>query len=509
MTRVSSFSAGGRYSGGERVRAGANETMMQSGWCLICGTFKRTEFVLRSLDVAGHADMTAAPVRFVMCSRCGHVYRDPMPDADEWQVAGWPWQPVSRSCDSLDLDEVRFREFDAWVSARLMGDAPDHSLLHIGPPSVGGRRRFAESGWEIYSLADGHGRLRPPLAPEGDGPPPSSFSGVIRRGGRRFAVAVFSAIEQFADPVPLLRALRPFLQAGGALAVAALDLLAPPSSEHLFREFLCSRQMRLYSLNSLLTVLARSGYRAEAVTCFSGGGGLGVIARPVEWEPDHPFDDPEAIRHLYHALGWPGSVEPLGWNLAALAEHQPLVLPLLCQQMESGRYLIRRSGRHVLGVLATTEEGDVVPVVRWGEMDGHPSLLAHGRSPAPGVIVQMGLGSGELASALAQRLGPSQHLFVWEADLALARVVLEAVDLSPLWHRPSVSLLLGDAPPMTREQEELLRRPMAVFSTNTARRWNAVAYRHYLGNLTLADAPSAELLAPPMDCTVPSLKGTA
>lgn len=482
---------------------------MQSGWCVICGMSKRTEFVRQSADAAaGNGDMTAAaPIRFVMCCQCGHVYQDPMPDADDWEATGGTWQPASRAPDTFDLDQVRFREFDAWVSARLMQDAPGQSLLHIGPSSSGVCRRFAESGWEICRMAAGYGSGRSPMAPECGDMPPSSFSGITRRGSRHFAAAVLSVIEQFADPVPLLRAIRPFLHADGALAVAALDLLAPPPSEYLFREFMCGRQLRLYSLNSLLTVLARGGYRAEAVTCFPGGGGIGVIARPAEWEPDHPYDDPEAIRRLYHAYGWPGSIEPLGWNLAALAERQPMVLPLLCRQMENGRYLIRRSGRHVLGVLGMTEEGDVVPIVRWGEMDGHRHLVTDGQSPEPGVIVQMGLGSGELAMALARRLRPSQHLFVWEADPELARVILEAVDLSPLWHQPDVTLLLGDAPPMTQAQEELLRHPAAVFSTNAARRWNAVAYRHYLGNLNLADAPA--LSAPPCEGTPPLLSGTA
>lgn len=471
---------------------------MQSGWCLICGMSKRTEFVRPATDASVPGD-ASVPVRFVICGRCGHVYQDPLPDPDDWTPSGNGQGARVPSAGSGSLDGTRYREFEAWLAGRRQAATASRRLLHVGPVTTLVSGLFADSDWEVYGVVPEYGP-RGLLISTGEAAA-GSFE------AHRFDCAVLSSVEQFADPVPLLRAIRPYLHADGVLAIAALDLLAPPPSEYLFREFMCGRQLRLYSLNSLLTVLARAGYRAEAVTCFPGGGGLGVIARPAEWEPDHPYDDPEAIRSLYHAFGWPGNIEPLGWNLAALAERQPMVLPLLCRQMESGRYLVRRSGPHVLGVLGTTDEGDVVPIARWGEMDGHRHLLADRQPLGPSVIVQMGLGSGELALALAQRLRPSQHLFVWEADPQLARVVLEAVDLSPLWHRPDVSLLLGDHPPMTPAQEELLRHPAAVFSTNAARRWNAVAYRHYLGNLNLADVPALSRSA--CEGPVPSLNGTA
>jgi hypothetical protein len=202
--------------------------------------------------------------------------------------------------------------------------------------------------------------------------------------------------------------------------------------------------------------------------------------------------DPEAIRQLAAACRGRGAVGPLGWNLAALAETQPWTLPLLCRRTEPGRYVVRRSAAGPVAVAARDEDGSEVPLLRWGGLDGQ------GRPPTlwglP-TIVQLGLGSGALAGALAERAGPRQHLFVWEADPALARAVLEAVDLSHLWLSAQVSLLLGERPDLPPDRRRRLGAPAQVIATDSARRWNTWIYRTILAGLNPASPPVQALVA--------------
>jgi hypothetical protein len=230
---------------------------------------------------------------------------------------------------------------------------------------------------------------------------------------------------------------------------------------------------------------------------------MGIMARPATWVPDHPPDDPVAIQQLFQVLQWPGSTDVLGWNLASLAETQPWVLPVLCRAMDRDRYAVRRSGGCPMALEVQTPDGVRIPVVRWGDLDGYkdmpellvpPSATSQGRAQTVNdeTLVQLGLGSGELAVRLAEGLCDSQHLFIWEADPLLARTILEVVDLSPLWLSTQVSLLLGDEPAGPPARRRRLMGPMILHSTDSARCWNTPLYRQILGQLNLSGAAHNE-----------------
>lgn len=212
------------------------------------------------------------------------------------------------------------------------------------------------------------------------------------------------------------------------------------------------------------------------------------------WEgDDRPWSaDPEAIRQLF-AVSRPGeAVGALGWNLAALAETQPWTLPLLCRKTDPERYVVWRSAAGPVAVAARDDDEVEVPLLHWGGCDGQ------GRPPTLSglpTIVQLGLGSGELAGALAERAGPRQHLFVWEADPALARAVLEVTDLSHLWLSAQVSLLLGEQPALPADRLRRLGDPAQVVTTASARRWNTWIYRTILSGLNPASPPVQTLVA--------------
>jgi hypothetical protein len=300
----------------------------------------------------------------------------------------------------------------------------------------------------------------------------------------------------------MLHAMRNSLDEDGVLFVATPNLLDPPPARLLGGLF-SGAHARLYSPGALQTILARSGFQTELVRSCQGDGLLGIIAKPADWVQDHPFDDPAALQQLFQVLQWPGSTDVLGWNLASLGETQPWVLPPLCQAGERNRYAIRRSGRCLLALNAHLSEGPEIPVVRWGDLDGYketpelinpkiPSSQGTTRMVADVTLVQLGLGSGELAKHLADSLGDSQRLFIWEADPALARAILEAVDLSYLWLSKQVGLLLGEKPVVPPEHRRRLERPAFLHITDSARCWNTSVYRQILGRLDLSDSASRQ-----------------
>lgn len=471
---------------------------MQVGWCLICGSGTRLELARKAQDqamayVTGQAE---AAVRFVVCLQCGHAYQDPMPDAEDLHrlraeagQGGSLWRPIpddeyarnpagSPWCD---------RDLGRWLLETVESTLCRRTLLAIGRGLADCLHPFKEGGWEVtegISLSAWSGL---------SGPMPD----------RRFSLIVLlHTIEHLPDPIPMLQALRDRLEDDGVLFVATPNLFSPPPVRRCFDDFLSGAQVRLYSPGTLQTALARAGFQTDAVRVVAGDCRMGLIARSSDSVPDQPGDDPLAIQRLYRVLQWPGSADVLGLNLAALSETQPWVIPPLCRQafpdeMGTRRYRVRRSNGCLVALGLHHADGHDVPIIRWGERDGHRAILLdpfhREQAESHATIVQLGLGSGELATALAERLRASQHLIIWEADPALAKAILEVVDLSSLWLSTQVSLLFGSHPYLSQDQQQRLKQPSLLYITSSARCWNIWTYRHMIGTLTpsglTADGP--------------------
>lgn len=455
---------------------------MQNGWCLICGSGARLE--LARLGGGTPAQGLPAPAtadcRFVVCRHCGHVYQDPMPEAEHlWRSTWWNGGP----------QQAGSREMGEWLADRMEHRTPRRTLLFIG----NGKQRtagdgdmllpFRERGWDICDVPSSS----PALSWRGGGERPWA-----RASGRKFSLVIRDAIERLPDPLPSVQALRSFLEEDGALFVTGSNLLDPGPADRMTNELLHQSHVRLYSPGMAQTVLARCGFQTEAVRAFRRDRSLGILAKPVSGTADHPFDDPAAILEMFRVLQWPGSTEILGWNLAALAETQPWVLPPLCRRLERHAFVVRRSGRCLTAVECRASEGGDRAIVRWGERDGY---LNDPAQPQPGLrdatIIQLGLGSGELATHLAERLYDDQHLIIWEADPVLAKTVLRLVDLSPLWLSTQVSLLVGPQPELPPALRLRVQAPAHVYNTLSSREWNPWAYRQILGDLNPLPLPSS------------------
>lgn len=445
---------------------------MQSGWCLICGSGAKRELA-RGRNASAAGSMSALR-RFVLCGRCGHVYRDPLPDGEDL------WRAITSGGEASPVDG----DLGRWLADEVEPRVRRRRLLAVG---CGGGERTADSalietfrrrGWDVCEV--------PPQSPT-----LAWLAAAIPRRAqssdpvRKFSLILRGGLERLVDPLPRLLALRRHLSEDGWLFVFTPNLLDPAPAERLPRDLFGEASVRLYSPGMARTVLARSGFRTEQMRAYRRDRTLGLLARPAERAEEPGFDDPAAIQDLFRVLQWPGSTEALGWNLAALAETQPWVLPALCRRPEGQAFVVRRSGRCLLAVEGRTEEGRPVPIVRWGESGGSggESGLPAGRLSRDATIVQLGLGSGEAAARLAERLTDAQHLFIWEADPELAKTVLRLVDLSPLWLSTQVSLVIGSQPGLPPSLSHRLQAPAQVYTTPSARQWNPWAYRQIVSRL--------------------------
>ncbi|MDE3119282.1 MAG: hypothetical protein KGL03_09750 [Nitrospirota bacterium] len=456
---------------------------MQGGCCQICGSSLRQELARSQARPKGPDS------RFVLCLHCAHVYRDPMPDEAELSRA---------DVSERSLPRLAGREAGQWLADLVEPLTQQRTVLAIRSALDGLDRHqgvlapFRERGWSICEVAS-TSALRI-----------GSSDSVLdarrpwpRRPSRTFSLILGGPIERLPDPVPALRMLRRHLEDDGLLFLSMPNLLDPCPTERMAQELFRGSHARLYSPSAAQTVLARSGFRTDAIRMYRGDGTLGLLGRPADLVPDQPLDDPAALRDLFHVLHWPGSAEVLGWNLASLAETQAQALPALCQQQDRSAFSVRRSGACV-AALEGRAEGRLVPLMTWGNMDGYQAGAVEDlkrQIAQQTTIIQLGLGSGEIATHLAEGLRDKQHLFIWEADPALARTILNLVDLSPLWLSRQVSLLLGPNPDLPRGVAWRLAEPAFVFSTDSARQWHPWTYRQIVSRLTpcalITDSPSS------------------
>ncbi|MBI5411320.1 MAG: class I SAM-dependent methyltransferase [Nitrospirae bacterium] len=464
---------------------------MQAGWCLICGSARREEFASKAADRVSNrlAEESRGKVHFVICSDCGHVYQHPMLDAGDLErIYTDEYRPFTEASAVHDLFRGRTicETFAPLVESSVRG----RTVLDIGFGQGGFLRAFHERGWEVFGID-----------------PVPTWADFVRKcvggtertivnghygpetfPGQRFSLILFShTVEHLPDPAPMLRTMRRHLAEDGALFVAAPNLLNPPPVDMMFNGFLAGAHVRLYSRHALKTVLARSGFRADTDLEFQGSFGMGLVARPADGVPDCSFDDATAIRRLYIALAHPQEGGALGRNLAALLKTQWWVLPSLCQQVDTGRYRVERNGGAV-SIIGLAANGEEVPIVRRGErQDCQPSVDERLWAKEE-TLVQLGLGSGELARTLAARLKEGQHLFIWEADPSLAKLILKLEDLSPLWDSSRVTLILGNHPILPADRKACLMRPCALYLSESAQRWNEPVYRTIIATLRAREA---------------------
>ncbi|TAJ07417.1 MAG: class I SAM-dependent methyltransferase [Nitrospirae bacterium] len=462
---------------------------MQPGWCLICGSTRANEFARKDADRFANrlSGQDRAVVRFVICEACGHVYQDPILDADDLErLYTDDYRPFFKTETALAKEIERGRAIGDDLAPLAERRTQGRTVLDIGCGSGSLLAAFKERGWQVFGIdpVPAWTEFARRLVDGTDQTIVTGQYGPESFPGRRFSLILFShTVEHIPDPIPMLRTMHRHLAEDGLLFVAAPDLLQPPSKEKLFRGHLAGAHVRLYSRRALRTVLARSGFRTEASLFFQSDYGQGIIVRPMEGVPDQPVDDAAAVHALYRGLGATDSPDFLGYNLAAIARRQRVAIEALCMKVPDRHVRLEPGLQGGFCLLVTNEDGVAIPVVRSGELDGFRPVDVETDQcslPEGATLVQLGLGSGELAMALAGRLRQSQHLVIWEADAALAKAVLMAVDLSPLWASAQVTLLVGRHVHLMAAQRRRMMSLARLFVTASAGRWNRDLYQGFI-----------------------------
>jgi SAM-dependent methyltransferase len=430
---------------------------VQKGWCLICNGTTAVEFAVKLRDpVAGRLAKTEdAGVRFVICEKCGHVYQDPMLDAgDLARLYTDDYRPLYRTEQAEAGELERGRALCGDLAPLIESKIAAQNVLDIGCGSGSFLKAFQERGWSVYGIdpvphwTDYVRRLvggtDETIVTGTYGP--SSFP------GRTFSLILYShTIEHIPDPVPMLRLMRSHLSGDGFLFVATPNLLDAPA-DNLFKGFLAGAHVRLFSPSALRTVLARAGFSVVTELFYDGSFGQGVLARPAAVVPQPVCDDARAIRAYFSALMRDNPANVFGRNLAALGQIQRSARRMLC--------------RHSAPLAAMPDESDD------GILRALPDPSAQLRQlPANASVVLLGLGTGELAGRLGEALGPRQHLFIWEADPAWAKILLSQADLSRLWRSGQATLLIGQKAMLGTDLLNRLRQPALVVTTGSVRTW--------------------------------------
>lgn len=476
---------------------------MQPGWCLMCGTAARREFVTKANDRVALRLMlpTEGRVRYAICSGCGHVYQDPMLDDEELRrLYRDDYRPMLKTGDAVAKEMERGVPVSSWVAEQVEPLVRRRTVLDIGCGSGTYLKPFKERGWEVFGID-----------------PVPAWTDFARRqlGGtertivtgsygpdcfpeRKFSLILFShTVEHIPDPVAMLRSMRALLEDDGILFVATPNLLDPPM-ERLTSGFLAGAHVRLYSPGALARVLAQSGFRVEKKADFHSNFGLGVMARPADDIADIPPDDPMAILQLYGALLQPLSARTLGRNLAALTRRHWWLLPTLCRQLDVARYRFETDGHRVRAVRGATPAGPEVPILREEEdrrLDACGEDLPEAFGSDDATVVQLGLGWGTLALEINRRLRGAQHLFIWEADQTLAKQLMKVRDLSPLWESERVTLVLGESLHAPADRRRRMLSPSTLYVTGAARRWNRGLYRSFMDRVKMGEMQPAAVEA--------------
>ncbi|MBI5411326.1 MAG: class I SAM-dependent methyltransferase [Nitrospirae bacterium] len=378
----------------------------------------------------------------------------------------------------MRVDQGRAALVEEWISARVGLRGLDRRLLDVGCGSGAYLVPFRKRGWQVVGIEP-----QPRWAEQArDRLGLHVMTGFYDRATfheQSFDLILLShVIEHLPDPRPLLATVRGHLAPGGLVFIGTPNV-AMPKLEPCIGSF-NTAHVRLFSLNTLSRLLSECGFAITASETLWPRYGLAVLAEPCDGPgTDAPSDDASAIRQLYEGLSPHGSADVLGRNLAALARIQPWILPALCQWHDARPYRLLQQGGRIVALVREDHHKQHHGLVRWGNNDEAEAVRLES-SDDSGTIVQLGLGSGDLARTLVSGLTNNQHLFIWEAEPALAKLILKSVDLGDLWASGRVTLLLGTRPALPSDQVQRLRNPSYLYTTATARHWHTRAYQQIL-----------------------------
>lgn len=225
---------------------------------------------------------------FVRCCRCGHIYQDPQPRADNL-IARYDEEyaayELENAANFLDLMLKGLADVDFF--GRMERSGVDRSLLDIGCATGALLEHAAGLGYRVQGVEVCEPAARYGVAQRGV-PIAVGTLDEADLGDARFGAAHFShVIEHVADPRGFLREVRDRMLPGGLMV-----LVTPNTAGLQSRLFgaawrsAIADHVHLFSRRNLVRMLSEEGFEVLATQTW-GGLGIGTaprwIKRPVDW----------------------------------------------------------------------------------------------------------------------------------------------------------------------------------------------------------------------------------
>ncbi|MBI5411319.1 MAG: class I SAM-dependent methyltransferase [Nitrospirae bacterium] len=392
-------------------------------------------------------------VRYVVCTDCGFVYQPEMMDEAEMEhLYTTSYRPPQPDTSYIDRNRATAMEVYSWIIAHTGMRGHGRRVLDIGCAAGMFLRNFAQEGWKAAGLDAGsdwveYGRREFGLDLR------SEFFTGKSCPGEQFDLIIFShVLEHVLDPAPVLAAIREKLTEDGYLFIGTPNVLAP--NRKLYPGLFGGDHVRLYSPRTLAAYLRRHGFRAVTIETLNPRGlrVLAVKAKRTTKPNLRERDDWATILALYRGLFCSSDPTLLERNLAALVDHQEPVLEEVCRSLGASRKCLLLDGQEVDNVGIEVDNVGIKEAdgsVRWlYGPEGSRARAQRAMRPihdSVTTVLLVGLGLGHMAELLEARLDPQCRLHIWEADPALFMTVLQARDLTRLFHSPRVSLHVGSS----------------------------------------------------------------
>lgn len=218
-------------------------------------------------------------MRVVICTGCGLLRSEPMPNEEELVAARGSLDRLHRPAYSRSDCENRARRYLRGLGAHAR---PGARLLDVGCGDGSFLALASASGLKCtgVDIAPWDG-LRDVL-----GPDVRVLEGGIESvqpDGERFDLVTAShVIEHVCEPASFLRAAAGLLAPGGVLQLEAPNTLRPKTS---FQRWFCPQHHYYFCPDTLVALLARNGFRPLSVTCFVRDS-FQVLATPGECQDE-------------------------------------------------------------------------------------------------------------------------------------------------------------------------------------------------------------------------------
>jgi SAM-dependent methyltransferase len=254
------------------------------------------------VEIVGDQDRDGRPLRVVLCPRCGLVWNDPRPGAEE--LAGYYRDEYRRDYKQTLEPRQKHTLRAARVAAARCREVGRHlkpgaQVLDLG--AGGGEVVYVlrRLGFEARGIEPNEGYAR--FARERLGLPVESgfWQQAPVAPASEDAVTLFHVLEHLDDPVGALTLVRGWLRKDGLLWVEVPNIaarcIAPAHRFHRAHLF-------GFSPSTLAGIGKRAGFRVERIFTSPDGGNVTGVFRRSETVSDGPFEDPTAAGDVRQVL---------------------------------------------------------------------------------------------------------------------------------------------------------------------------------------------------------------